>query len=806
MFSEKWNQENPNNGYKFVHGRLGLKLSSSSFNPIYRIYGLQSFVEITISGGCQEVAEMVSGDSRHCKDAIYEDYEGSNSLSSSSSSSSNEKFGNVVMFMNTAYNGGEAMQKTVCLNGSSSSSLGSTLQQNIWAWCEATGLPTSITVHVENRSFKLHKYPLVSKSGYLKRSLSYTSEITLPLENEIFELVANFCYGSAIYLDPFNVAALRCAAEFLEMTEEYGRGNICERSDLYLTQVALQSWEDTLVVLQKCLGLLPLADEIQIVSRCVESLAHMACMEVLDPEQRKVKSAQLQLWSDISGSVRQTSNREWWIKDLLALPSELFERVIISLREQGMDEMIIGRVIVQYSTKWIVFEKRQQIGDDITGTPERNGSLKRLLECVIRLLPLERYPVPLDFLFSLLHKSLGCNLNSKYKTQLEARIASQLENATIDYFLLPMSNTCNGSGLDSKVESMKRIVSTFMHQQSVRLDECELKNIGSNSCSFMKIFTVANLWDEYLALIANNTRLSPRKFSELVGILPSSTRSSHDLLYKAVHTYLTAHPGLSEEDRLAVCTVLNCQKLSQEACVHAVQSELMPLRLIVQAMFTQQLQTHQCIRSNSESSQFVRNDNIDSPSCLNNNDTSILSSHFLLDDIRCRNTEPEDGLPLGLILKRDAAFRQAAYLKADYEATSFRLKNLEEELMAMKDNLDRNREESGKSRHIFSRGKSESFRVISINKPVDTGCTRRLGNTLNGSTNWLSQRKIHGNFAKKFLKTLQQLGFRKAQTDQNNEAQDVDPCPRTEASAVEADQYKGYPQRNRSHSRNYSLS
>lgn len=648
-------------------------------------------------------------------------------------------------------------------------------------------------------------YPLVSKSGYLKRSLSDTSEITLTLENEIFELVANFCYGSAIYIDPFNVAALRCAAEFLEMTEEYGRGNLCERSDLYLTQVVLQSWEDTLVVLQKCLGLLPLADEIQIVSRCVESLAYMACMEVLDPEQRKVKSAECHLRSDISGSLRRTTNREWWIKDLLALPLELFERIAISIREQGMEEMIIGEVIVQYGTKWIIFEKRQQIGDDITGTPERNESLKSLLECVIRLLPMETYSIPLDFLFSLLRKCLCCNLNSRYKTQLEAKIASQLENATIEHFLLPKSNTYNGSGFDSEVESMKRIVSTFMHQQSVKLEDCELKNTSSNSRSFQKIFTVANLWDVYLARIAKNTRLNPSKFAELVGILPCSTRSSHDLLYKAINKYLTAHPELSEEDRLAVCKVLNCQKLSQEACVHAVQSELMPLRLIVQAMFMQQLQTQQCIWSNSESSQTAKNDNIDSPSCLN--DISTLSSHFVSDDIRCRITEDEDGLPLGLILKRDAAFRQAAYLQADYEATSFRLKNLEEELIAMKENLDRNKEESGKTSRIFSRGRSESFRVVSINKPVDIGCTRRLGNTFNGSTNWLSQRKNQGNFAKKLLKTLQRLGFRKAQTDQNNEAQDIDPCPQTEdprpqteASVVEVSQ------RNRFHRRNYSLS
>ena len=101
---------------------------------------------------------------------------------------------------------------------------------------------------------------------------------------EIFEPVENFCYGSEIYVDPFNVAALICAAKFLEMPEEYGRGNLCERSDLYLTQVSLQRWEDTLVFLQKFLGLLPLAYEIQIVSRFVESLAHIASMEVLEPK------------------------------------------------------------------------------------------------------------------------------------------------------------------------------------------------------------------------------------------------------------------------------------------------------------------------------------------------------------------------------------------------------------------------------------------------------------------------------------------------------------------------------------------
>ena len=91
-------------------------------------------------------------------------------------------------------------------------------------------------------------------------------------------MIALFIYGSTTLIDPFNVAVLRCAAEFLEMTEEYCISNLCERFDLFLNQVVLQSWDDTLIVLQKCQMLLPWSEELLIVSRCIESLAFMSCM------------------------------------------------------------------------------------------------------------------------------------------------------------------------------------------------------------------------------------------------------------------------------------------------------------------------------------------------------------------------------------------------------------------------------------------------------------------------------------------------------------------------------------------------
>lgn len=42
-------------------------------------------------------------------------------------------------------------------------------------------------------------------------------------------------------MEPSNIAELRSVAEYLQMSEDYGRANLCERTDLYLTQVGIPS-------------------------------------------------------------------------------------------------------------------------------------------------------------------------------------------------------------------------------------------------------------------------------------------------------------------------------------------------------------------------------------------------------------------------------------------------------------------------------------------------------------------------------------------------------------------------------------
>ncbi len=80
------------------------------------------------------------------------------------------------------------------------------------------------------------QFPLVSRSGYMKGLLMDSKEVELSSEcpggPEIFEMVANFCYGSTILMESSSVAALRCMAEYLHMSEEYGKANLCQRSEL----------------------------------------------------------------------------------------------------------------------------------------------------------------------------------------------------------------------------------------------------------------------------------------------------------------------------------------------------------------------------------------------------------------------------------------------------------------------------------------------------------------------------------------------------------------------------------------------
>eukprot|EP01018_Ginkgo_biloba_P004410 Gb_41063 [translate_table: standard] len=153
------------------------------------------------------------------------------------------------------------------------------------AWYVATQLHSDLIVEVDDVIFHLQKFPLLCRSGLLNK-LIFESRDTekdhikvrdLPGGPETFELAAKFCLGSiSVNITPRNVAALRCAAEYLQMTEDLEEGNLISRTESYLSNVVLASWLDSITVLQCCARLSPWAENLNIVQRCIESIAWKA--------------------------------------------------------------------------------------------------------------------------------------------------------------------------------------------------------------------------------------------------------------------------------------------------------------------------------------------------------------------------------------------------------------------------------------------------------------------------------------------------------------------------------------------------
>lgn len=69
---------------------------------------------------------------------------------------------------------------------------------------------------------------------------------------------------------------------------------------------------------------------------------------------------------------------------------------------------------------------------------------------------------------------------------------------------------------------------------------------------------------------------------------------------------MQSHPWLVESEREQLCRLMDCQKLSLEACTHAAQNERLPIRIIVQVLFFEQLQLRTSIAGC-----FLVSDNLD---------------------------------------------------------------------------------------------------------------------------------------------------------------------------------------------------
>lgn len=129
--------------------------------------------------------------------------------------------------------------------------------------------------------------------------------------------------------------------------------------------------------------------------------------------------------------------------------------------------------------------------------------------------------------------------------------------------------------------------------------------------------------------------------------------------------FIQAHPWLLDQDKEQLCNVIDFQKLSIDACAHASQNERLPLRVVLQVLFFEQLQLRTAIAG-----------------CLNVLDTE--------NALVASATVPND--TAGQIVQRDGwmtVVRENQVLRVDMERMRSRVGELEEEFSKMKQEMKR---------------------------------------------------------------------------------------------------------------------
>eukprot|EP00252_Welwitschia_mirabilis_P009972 TRINITY_DN2296_c0_g1_i4.p1 TRINITY_DN2296_c0_g1~~TRINITY_DN2296_c0_g1_i4.p1 ORF type:complete len:273 (-),score=44.69 TRINITY_DN2296_c0_g1_i4:81-899(-) len=222
-------------------------------------------------------------------------------------------------------------------------------------WLLSQEIPCDITIEAGGFIFAMHKFPLVSKCGYIHKLVaegqgadnSILDLHDIPGGAESFELAAKFCYGINFEITTRNVAMLRCAAEYLGMTEEYADGNLIARTEVFLAEVALKTLTSAVTVLQSCEVLLPVAEELNIVSSCVETIVSRAIKDSHFSTSSRPSCAE----SEASINSHTKFMIDWWAEDLVILRIDFYQRVIQAMKGRGLSNASLGAALMFYAQK-----------------------------------------------------------------------------------------------------------------------------------------------------------------------------------------------------------------------------------------------------------------------------------------------------------------------------------------------------------------------------------------------------------------------------------------------------------------------
>jgi hypothetical protein len=321
------------------------------------------------------------------------------------------------------------------------------------------------------------------------------------------------------------------------MTDDFSKDNLSSRAEEYLDCIVCKNLEMCVEVLQQCESLIPLADELKIVTRCIDAIASKTCAE-------QIASSFSRLEYSSSGRLHMSRQAkcdgDWWIEDISALRIDMYQRVITAMKCRGVRPESIGASLVNYAEKELT-KKSSLWNQSNQNKTDSNSTLheKLVVETIVSLLPVEKLVVPINFLFGLLRSAVMLDCAISARLDLERRIGSQLDLSTLDDILIPSFKHSGDTLFD--VDTVHRLLVNFCQQEDSD-DDLEdgslFESDSPHSPSQTSLVKVSKLVDNYLAESAPDANLKLSKFLVIAETLPAHARTVHDGLYRAIDIYL----------------------------------------------------------------------------------------------------------------------------------------------------------------------------------------------------------------------------------------------------------------------------
>ncbi|KAI3990661.1 hypothetical protein MKX01_022961 [Papaver californicum] len=444
----------------------------------------------------------------------------------------------------------------------------------------STELASDIVINVGDVKFNLHKFPLLSKSNYLQKLVSKakdekTNEINLhgfPGGPNAFEICAKFCYGMTVTLNAYNVVAAK--AEYLKMTEDIESGNLIFKIEIFLNSSVFRIIFDNNFIQQ---SLLPWSEDLKVVGRCIDSIASKTSVDPANVNWGYTYNRKLAVAEHGNGLPFQPKipvvPKDWWVEDTCDLEIDLYRRVMVAIKSKGrMLGNLIGEALEAYAVRWLPESVEGLIADGLT---LKN---KSIIETIISLLTSHMDAgCSCSFLLKLLKVATLVEVGDIAREELVKRISLQLDKASVQDLLIP-ARWPETTVYD--IALVQSLVNGFAKKHLQELGYAEENERGKDDLILCRgvWMDVGKLIDGYLAQIASDPNVPLSRFVEFSQSIPAVARPVQDRLYRAIDIYLKK-----------ICGLMDVKKLTVNASMHAAQNERLPLRVVVQVLYFEQI-------------------------------------------------------------------------------------------------------------------------------------------------------------------------------------------------------------------------